>query len=46
MSKPTDAPLSGFDVLDVCHRQTLIALGRLAALMTDRKSTRLNSSHG
>ena len=34
MSKPTDAPLSGFDVLDVCHRQTLIALGRLAALMT------------
>lgn len=34
MSKLTDAPLSGFDVLDVCHRQTLIALGRLAALMT------------
>ena len=26
--------LNGFDVLDVCHRQTVIALGRLAALMT------------
>jgi len=24
----------GFDALDVCHRQTLIALGKLAALVT------------
>lgn len=34
MIKPTDSAQSGFDVLDVCHRQTVIALGRLAALMT------------
>jgi hemerythrin-like domain-containing protein len=33
MSQPTDSPLNGFDALDVCHRQTIIALGRLAALM-------------
>lgn len=26
--------LQGFDVLDVCHRHTLVALGRLAALMS------------
>jgi hemerythrin-like domain-containing protein len=31
-----DAPvtLDGFDVLDACHRQTLFALGKLAALIT------------
>ena len=34
MRKPTDAPLSGFDALDACHQQTLIALGRLSELMT------------
>ncbi|TMH30687.1 MAG: hemerythrin domain-containing protein [Betaproteobacteria bacterium] len=27
-------PHDGFDVLDVCHRQSLIALGRLAALVS------------
>lgn len=26
--------LQGFDVLDVCHRHTLVALGQLAALVT------------
>jgi hemerythrin-like domain-containing protein len=26
--------LQGFDVLDVCHRHTLVALGKLAALVT------------
>lgn len=41
MNSPLDAdPVSapplqdGFDALDVCHRQTLIALGKLAALVT------------
>ena len=34
MIKTTDTAQSGFDVLDVCHRQTVSALGRLAALMT------------
>lgn len=36
-SAPPDdvsAQLDGFEVLDVCHRQTLFTLGRLAALMT------------
>jgi hemerythrin-like domain-containing protein len=27
-------PLDGFDALDVCHRQTLMALGKLSALIT------------
>ena len=32
---PPDTPtsLDGFDVLDVCHRQTLFTLGKLAALV-------------
>jgi hemerythrin-like domain-containing protein len=30
----TAIPADGFDVLDVCHRQTLIALGKLAALVS------------
>src|SRR5438309_1079724 len=29
----TPASLDGFDVLDVCHRQTLFTLGNLAALV-------------
>jgi hemerythrin-like domain-containing protein len=28
------APLDGFDVLDLCHRQTLLTLGKLAALVS------------
>ena len=34
LNETTDPPPSGFDILDVCHRQTVIALGRLAALVT------------
>jgi hemerythrin-like domain-containing protein len=42
MSPPDDpshdanpaATLDGFDVLDACHRQTVFALGKLAALIT------------
>jgi hemerythrin-like domain-containing protein len=30
----TQAPIDGFDVLDECHRQTLFALGKLAALVS------------
>lgn len=33
-SAPPAPTLQGFDVLDVCHRHTLVALGRLAALVT------------
>jgi len=29
------SPTDGFDVLDVCHRQTVFALGKLAALVTE-----------
>jgi len=32
--QPAPAAADGFDVLDVGHRQTVIALGRLAALVT------------
>lgn len=35
---PPVPPLHGFDVLDVCHRHTLVALGRLAALVTALRS--------
>jgi len=31
---PAAAPESAFDALDVCHRHTALALGRLAALVT------------
>ena len=31
---PAASTEGGFDTLDVCHRQTLVALGRLAALVT------------
>ena len=31
---PPAAPASAFDALDVCHRNTALALGRLAALIT------------
>ena len=34
----TPASLDGFDVLDVCHRQTLFMLGRLTALVARLKS--------
>jgi len=30
----TPISVDGFDVLDVCHRQTVVALGKLAALVT------------
>ncbi len=32
--EPGAPTLQGFDVLDVCHRHTLVALGRLAALVS------------
>lgn len=37
---PPDAPVSleGFDVLDACHRQTVLTLGKLAALVARLKS--------
>jgi len=39
-SEQTQPPptLDGFDVLDACHRQTLFALGKLAALVSRLKS--------
>lgn len=33
-SEVTAIPADGFEALDVCHRQSLLALGRLAALVT------------
>ena len=37
--QPAPAATDGFDVLDVGHRQTVIALGRLAALVTRLTTT-------
>jgi iron-sulfur cluster repair protein YtfE (RIC family) len=37
MSSEAPTSLDGFDVLDVCHRQTLFALGKLAALVARLK---------
>ena len=37
--QPAPAAADGFDVLDVGHRQTVIALGRLAALVTRLTTT-------
>jgi iron-sulfur cluster repair protein YtfE (RIC family) len=34
----TPPPLDGFDALDVCHRQSLLALGKLAALVSRLES--------
>ena len=31
---PVPTTLDGFEVLDICHRQTVFALGKLAALMS------------
>lgn len=36
----------GFDVLDVCHRQTVIALGKLAALVSQLSSKALTRRRG
>ena len=41
ITEPRPTAPDGFDALDVCHRQTLIALGKLAALVT-----RLCGEHG
>lgn len=38
LNNPVPATVDGFDVLDACHRQTLFALGKLAALITRLQS--------